>query len=96
MLKRARGINQYGSLRLSISLDNLVLLTELIKLYIKAYLQKKFETICTIFINNGACSACNVAIVIQGNCVVHDCISQFLFFMSEVQLPQTTCEGYFE
>ena len=53
MLKRARGINQYGSLRLSISLDNLVLLTELIKLYIKAYLQKKFETIYTIFINNG-------------------------------------------
>ena len=53
MLKRARGINQYGSLRLSISLDNLVLLTELIKLYIKAYLQKTFETIYTIFINNG-------------------------------------------
>ena len=53
MLKRAQGINQYGSLRLSISLDNLVLLTELIKLYIKAYLQKTFETIYTIFINNG-------------------------------------------
>ena len=53
MLKRARGINQYGSLRLSISLDDLVLLTELIKLYIKAYLQKTFETIYTIFINNG-------------------------------------------
>ena len=45
MLKRARGINQYGSLRLSISLDDLVLLTELIKLYIKAYLQKTFENI---------------------------------------------------
>ena len=53
MLKRARGINQHGSLRLSISLDDLVLLTELIKLYIKAYLQKTFETIYTIFINNG-------------------------------------------
>ena len=50
MLKRARGINQYGSLRLSISLDNLVLLTELIKLYIKAYLQKTFETKYIIFI----------------------------------------------
>ena len=63
MLKRARGINQYGSLRLSISLDNLVLLTELIKLYIKAYLQKTFETKCIIFINS--CDVWLVEVICQ-------------------------------
>ena len=63
MLKRARGINQYGSLRLSISLDNLVLLTELIKLYIKAYLQKTFETKYIILINS--CDVWLVEVICQ-------------------------------
>ena len=57
---------------------------EFLKLYIKTYLQKTFETLYSILTNNSnlgkwnllvTCSACSVAIVIQSNHVVNECTS---------------------
>lgn len=62
MLQKGTRFDLYGSWRPSISLDSLVLLTELmmeivhreefLKLYIKTYLQKTFETLYYILTNN--------------------------------------------